>query len=147
MKRVYLAAAVTALSLSALCVFAGGSSLTSALRDCSSYSQYGIVDTEGMKVESRKQILGWENDKCVYQEHVKFSGVSSDITCRFTQAQITEISSVMNAYELLQGYSAGDVDTSSVSAVQKNPVVKVWGKYLQDSSVCTVSIEQTGPKM
>ena len=31
---------------------------------------------------------------------------------------------------------------SSISAVQDNPVVKAWNKYLQDSSVCTVSTSQ-----
>ena len=138
MRKICFGTAIALCAMS-LCVFANSSSLTSALRDCSSFSEFGVVNTEGMQVESRKQILGWENDKCVYKESVKFSGINTDITCRFTKAQITELSSVMNAYELLQGYSASDVDTSSVSAVQSNPVVKAWSKYLNNTSVCTMS--------
>ena len=147
MKKICLFCAVI-ISVTALCVYAGSTSVASALRDCSPYSEYGTVNTEGMQVKSHKQILGWENDKCVYKESVNYSGINTDITCRFTKAQITELSSVMNAYELLQGYSASDVDTSSISAVQNNPVVKAWSKYLQDPSVCTMSgLEQNNFKM
>ena len=40
-----------------------------------------------------------------------------------------------------------DVDTSSLSAVQNNPVIKVWNKFLQDSSTCTMTANQPlGPQ-
>ena len=130
--------------VTSLCVLGNGS-LASALRNCSAFSESGTVNTEGMNVESRKQIVGWEGDKCIYKESVNFSGINVDITCRFTRAQITELSSVMNAYELLQGYSSQNVDTSNVSAVQDNPVVKAWNKYIQDASVCSMrGLEQSG---
>lgn len=113
-----------------------------ALKSCSSYSESGVVNTEGLNVTSNKKILGWEGDKCVYQEKVQFSGVDSCITCKLSRAQIDELVSVMEAYALVQKYSPDNVDTSSVSAVQDNPVVKAWNKYLQDSSVCTMTTNQ-----
>jgi hypothetical protein len=84
--------------------------------------------------------LGWQSDKCIYKELVTFSGLESCTTCRFTQRQIDELVNVMRAYSTVQKYSGGSVDTSTLQAVQNNPVVKVWNKYLQDSSVCTIEL-------
>ena len=133
---------VFALILATLTVLADDARFTNALKNCSSYSESGTVNTEGMNVTSNKKILGWEGDKCVYQEKVQFSGVDSCITCKLSRAQINELVSVMEAYALVQKYSPDNVDTSSVSAVQDNPVVKAWNKYLQDSSVCTMTTNQ-----
>ncbi len=133
---------VFALILATLTVLADDARFTNALKNCSSYSESGTVNTEGMNVTSDKKILGWEGDKCVYQEKVRFSGIDSCITCKLSRAQINELVSVMEAYALVQKYSTEDVDTSSVSAVQNNPVVKAWNKYFQDSSVCTMTANQ-----
>ena len=111
----------------------------SSLKSCSPFSDSGVVETEGMKVKSVKQILGWEGNRCVYKEKVNFAGMDVTTTCKFTQPQITELTSVMNAYSLVQKYSGDSVDTSSLSAVQNNPVVKVWNKFMQDSATCSVS--------
>ena len=128
-----LAILLTAIMVSAKDDFA------SSLKNCSSYTDSGIVDTEGMKVKSTKQILGWQGDRCVYKEKVNFSGMDVTTTCKLTKSQITELTSVMNAYSLVQKYSGDSVDTSSLSAVQNNPVIKVWNKFLQDPSTCTMS--------
>ena len=136
--RKYLVYTLTIL-LTTLAVFANDTRFINSLRNCSSYSEFGTVNTDGMEVKAHKQILGWENNKCVYKENLQFSGVNTDVVCRFTKPQINEISSVMQAYETVMEYSDQKVDTSSPEAVQNNPVVKVWNKYLQDSSVCTMS--------
>ena len=131
-----------ALVFTTLIVLADDAKFMNALKNCSSYSESGTVNTEGMNVTSNKKILGWEGDKCVYQEKVQFSGVDSCITCKLSRAQIDELVSVMQAYAVVQKYSNEEVDTSSISAVQDNPVVKAWNKYLQDSSVCTMTANQ-----
>lgn len=136
--RKYLLFALTII-LTTLIVLADDAKFASALRNCSSYSESGTVNTEGMNVTSNKKILGWQGDKCVYQEKVNFAGIDSCITCKLSKAQISELVNVMLAYAVVQQYSKSNVDTSSLSAVQDNPVVKVWNKYLQDSSVCTIS--------
>ena len=111
----------------------------SSLQNCTPYTEQGEVETDGMHVKSIKQIAGKEADRCVYKENINFSGINTTLTCKFTQSQIKEITSVMNAYSLLQQYSGDNIDTSSVSNVQNNPVVKVWNKYIQDTSTCNFS--------
>ena len=128
--------------LTSLIVLADDAKFAYALKNCSSYSESGTVQTDGMNVSSSKKILGWQGDKCVYQEKVNFVGIDSCITCKLSKAQVNELVNVMQAYAVVQQYSNSKVDTSKVSAVQDNPVVKAWSKYLQDSSVCTISTNQ-----
>ena len=115
------------------------SKLTSALKNCSAYSEGGTINTERMNVSSQKKILGMKNGKCAYQEKTTFPQGELTISCEFTKAQAEELARVMDAYETLQQYSTEKVDTSSYSAVENNPVVKTWAKYLQDPSVCKVN--------
>ncbi|MBR6126229.1 hypothetical protein IKQ21_00940 [bacterium] len=136
MKRYIFA--ITTVILAVATVFAKDDFVTS-LKNCSSYTDSGVVETEGMQAKSTKKILGWEGDRCVYKEKVNFAGMDVTTTCKFTKSQITELTSVMNAYSLVQKYSNESIDTSSLSAVQNNPVVKVWNKYMQDSSTCSMS--------
>jgi sigma54-dependent transcription regulator len=125
--------------VSCICVLASNNSFVDSLKNCSSFSDSGQVKTEGMDVQSKKQILGWENNKCVYRETLNFAGINTNVICKFTRSQLDEIFSVMKAYDVVSKYSSENIDTSSSQAVQNNPVVKVWNKYLQDSSVCTFS--------
>ena len=125
--------------LTTLIVLADDAKFANALKNCSSYSESGSVQTDGINVTSSKKILGWQGDKCVYQEKLNFSGVDSCVTCKLSKTQINELVHVMQSYAVVQQYSKSKVDTSNLSAVQDNPVVKAWSKYLQDSSVCTIS--------
>ena len=113
-----------------------------ALQSCSQYTDSGQINTEGMNVKFKNQILGWDNGKCTYKEYVNYSGMNSCTTCKFSQKQIDELVKVMRAYSTVQRYSGEKIDTSSLSGVQNNPVVKVWNKYLQDSSVCTMELPE-----
>lgn len=125
--------------LTTLIVLADDAKFAYALKNCSSYSESGSVQTDGINVTSSKKILGWQGDKCVYQEKLNFSGVDSCVTCKLSKTQIDELVNVMQSYAVVQQYSKSKVDISNLSAVQDNPVVKAWSKYLQDSSVCTIS--------
>lgn len=125
-----------------LCVFAYDNSFYSALQTCTHYVSTGNVNTEGMNVKVKEEILGKENNKCVYKETIDISGSKSCIVCRFTQNQINELIKVMKAYSTIQEYTGEEVDTSKLSAVQNNPVVKVWNKYLNDSTVCNIEIQK-----
>ena len=119
-------------------VYASGN-FSESLKSCSSYSENGNVKTEGIVVKSTKQIMGWEKDRCVYKETIDFAGINTTITCKLNKPQINEITSVMDAYAILENYSENNVDTSSLENVQNNPVVKVWNKYLNDKSVCSIT--------
>ena len=115
-----------------------------ALKTCSPYVSNGVVDTQGVTTDYKSEIVGWSNDKCVYKESVKFSGVDSCVTCRFSKAQLDELLKVMQAYQTVQAYSPDDVDITNIEELEKNPVVNIWNKYIQDSSICTMSINGLG---
>lgn len=112
---------------------------TNALKNCSSYSESGNAKMLDMDVISTKKILGWEGDKCVYNEDVTFMGIESNVACKFSKAQINEIVTVMNAYELVQQYSGESPDFSSLDTAQNNPIARIWSKYMQDPGVCSVN--------
>ena len=130
--------------LSILCLGAVSSEadFSKALKNCTPFSDSGQVQTAGMNVQSTKRIVGWQGDKCVYKESVKFMDISSDISCRLSKAQILELSSVIDAYSLVQKYSNSKPDFSDLESAQNNPVSKAWSKYLQDNSVCTITTNQ-----
>lgn len=130
--------------LSILCLGAVSSEadFSKALKNCTPFSDSGQVQTAGMNVQSTKRIVGWQGDKCVYKESVKFMNISSDISCRLSKPQVLELSSVIDAYSLVQKYSDSKLDFSDLESAQNNPVSKAWSKYLQDSSVCTITTNQ-----
>ena len=110
-----------------------------ALKNCSSYSDFGNVSTDGITATSHKQILGWHGDKCRYKETVNVGGSNVDILCNFSKSQIREITSVADAYYTTLKYSKSTPDTSSLEAIQNNPIVNVFNKYLQNPDVCSIS--------
>ena len=140
MKKILIMLIVAAVVI--IAANADDDSFFAALNNCSSYSSSGTSTVEGQKMSYSNKILGWSGDKCVYKETVIYPGLSSCVTCKFTKPQLKELLDVMSAYSLVQKYSGEKVDTSSLSAVQNNAVVKVWNKYLQDSSVCTIDIDK-----
>ena len=126
----------SAIMITTLFAFAGETPFTKAFTDS------GKVTTGGMDVTSSKKIVGWQGDRCVYREDINMMNINSTITCKFTKSQINELASVIEAYELVQQYSDSTPDLSNLEEAQKNPVSKAWGKYLQDSSVCTIVTDQ-----
>ena len=130
-----------ALLITSVFVMADETRYINALKNCSSYSESGSVSSDGVTANSTKQVKGWQGDKCTYVENVNFGGITANVTCKFTKPQLQEITSVMDAYLLTLKYSEEHVDTSSVEAVQNNPIVKVWNKYIQDSNVCTIEAQ------
>ena len=123
-----------------LTVSAGEDAFYKALQTCSKYSSSGQVKTEGMVVKSIKKIEGWQDNKCLYKEAISYSGMNTTVTCRFSHNQVNELANVIKAYNTVQQYSSADVDTSSLNAVKDNPVINVWNKYLQDSSICETNM-------
>ena len=139
MKKIILA--MLLFTLTSLCVFADHDErFFNALSNCTPYVSNGTVDTQGISADYKSQIVGWMNDKCLYKETVQFSGVDSCVTCKFTQNQINELVKVMKAYQTVQTYSGEEPDLSDIENVKNNPVIKVWNKYLQDSSTCSLDI-------
>lgn len=130
------------LLISASIVNADDEAFYRALQGCTQYSGEGQSKTEGSIVKYHSQILGWQNDKCVYKENVSFSGINSCTICKLSQKQIDELVNVMRAYSTVQKYSVDEPDLSKIENVQNNPIVRVWNKYLTDSSVCTIELSK-----
>ena len=130
---------ITLLTTSAI---ADDEAFYTALQRCTPYSSSGQTTTDGVVVNFQSRIIGKDQDKCIYEEKVSFSGINSCTKCRLSQKQIDELVNVMRAYSTVQRYSGETPDTSSLQNVSNNPVVKVWNKYLMDSSVCTVELSQ-----
>ena len=126
------------IALSCSLVFASGDKYIDALRNCSQYSETGDVAVDGIQATSKKQIFGWVDGKCKYKESISMNGIKADILCNFTKPQIKEIVSVADAYLYALKYSGEMPDTSSIQAVQNNPVTNVFNKYVQDPSVCSI---------
>ena len=120
-----------------MCVLAGEGNFTEALKTCTPFYGTGTVNIMNTAVQSNKKISGWDGDKCVYRESVNFMNIESDIVGRFTQSQINEIASVVDMYE--QQNAGSMPDFSSLDTAQDNPVTKVWNKYMQDPSVCSIT--------
>ena len=110
-----------------------------ALKNCSAYQESGTVNVQGISAKSSKKISGWTGDKCTYNENINFNEVNTNITCKFSRKQIDEIATVTDAYFTTLKYSNTKPDTSSLKAVENNPVINVFNKYLQDPSVCSIS--------
>ena len=109
-----------------------------ALKNCTPYSESGVLNINGTDTRSYKQMTGWQNNRCIYKETVLFGTNKVTTKCSFTRPQIDEITSVADAYYLTLKYTDEEIDTSSVDAVKNNPLVKVLNKYLQDPDVCTM---------
>ena len=134
---------ISAVFIAVLTVYAGEDRFYSAFRNCSSYSDSGSSTVDGQTIKFRNQIAGWHNDKCIYKETVNYGGMEICTTCQFTKDQLTELVDVMKSFSTVQKYSGTTVDTSSLEGVKNNPVVNVWSKYLQDSSVCKINMPES----
>ena len=134
--------AILILLFSVISVFANDNDFFNALQNCSSYSNNGETKTDGILAKFQSQISGWDNNKCIYKEHVNYSGIDAITTCKFSQRQLDELVDVMRAYSKVQSYSTDKLDTSSLDNIKGNPVVNVWNKYLMDSSVCNIELSQ-----
>ena len=140
MKKLCFILLVSAISCSTVISAQSDDKFINALRTCSpSYRESDTVNVNGISALSNKSLSGWHNDKCTYTETVKINDMNITTTCNFTKPQINEITKVADAYFLTLKYGTEKADTSSLDAVQNNPVFNVMNKYLQNPSVCSLS--------
>ena len=140
MKKVYLF--LIAILVFILSVNAGEDlRFFNALKSCTPYSSNGVINTAEIKAGYNSKILGWDGDKCVYKREVKFSGIDACVICKFSQTHLDRLVGVMKAYGDIEELVGNNLDLSDTEALKTNPVVKVWTEYLQDSSVCSISVD------
>ena len=113
-----------------------------ALSNCTPYISNGSIEVSNVIVDYKSQIFGWENDRCVYKETVKFSDIDSCVICHFSRSQIADILGVMKNYKIAQSSTGEEVDIMNVKELKNTPVAKVWNRYLQDPTVCQLEINK-----
>lgn len=88
-----------------------------ALQYCKPYTMsVGPIDILGMKVTTKKQIIGMRNGLCSYIEIVGPPDAKNTIRCHFTKEQINKL----------------------VFGMRNNsPGERVWGEYYNNNKVCT----------
>ena len=63
--------------------------------DCDTYEETSTSEFEGATFTSQRNIIGWRNGTCRYQEIIKSSTESYQISCNFTSAQVDELYEAM----------------------------------------------------
>ncbi len=114
----------------------------SALKNCSEFKSVDEINVDGVTSKVTKSIIGWDGYTCKYQEIVEFKeiGFKSKVNCDFKLDQLKEIYTTMeteaqNALKNPQKYQ-----NMTLEQAQQSPVIKVWNKYLGDSSVCKIEM-------
>lgn len=106
------------------------------LRECKGYFGSETISLSSVKMTSTKQILGLEDGKCVYKEHIKTKDASYTVKCYFTKAQRTELADEIDKFE--SNPANQDIDLNDAEQVQNASVSQSWSKYLMDGDVCTL---------
>lgn len=110
----------------------------SSFMSCTPYTEKNSNEMFGMQVKSSLQILGLRNGLCGFKSSISTPSGDANIECNFTEAQRQEMISSMqdNSAEIeaaaRQSFDAG-------SQLMENPAVIIFNKYLNDTSVCTVT--------
>lgn len=89
-----------------------------ALQYCKPYTySIGPIDILGMKVTTKKQIIGMRNGLCSYVEIVGPSDAKNTFRCNFTKKQVNKLVNSM-----------------------RNNDMGVWTEYYNNSNVCTIEV-------
>ena len=118
--------------------------------DCDAYSETSTSEFEGTTFTSQRSIIGWRNGVCRYQEVIKSSTESYQISCNFTSAQLDELYEAMKdkkkeprKYELETFVEQTDKNgkTKYISAgtrtIKGNLAYITWAKYENNPYFCT----------
>ena len=68
-----------------------------AFKDCDRYEETINSEFEGRKFTTKRNIQGWRNGFCNYQEVVSTGNEVYQINCGFTNVQVDELSEAMNS--------------------------------------------------
>lgn len=86
-----------------------------ALQNCKPYTySIGPIDMFGMKVTTKKQIVGMKNGLCSYVEIVGPPDAKNTIRCHFTKEQVNKLVFAM-----------------------RNNNAGAWSEYYNNNNVCT----------
>lgn len=114
-------------------------SFTDNLKDCKEYYGSQTIDLQDIKLTTVRQIQGWQNGKCSYQETVSTKDSKYTVKCLLSKEHIADLVKTMDDFE--KDESSKNIDLNDFEQVQNSTVVTGWSKYLQNSEICTIETQ------
>lgn len=119
-------------------------------QDCDSYKETTTSEFEGNTFTTNRQIIGWRNGFCKYQEVVSTGNDKYQLNCNFTSIQVEELYGAMKdrskepeKYELEIFVEQKDPKTGNSKYVSRgtrtikgNKAYIVWAKYQNNPYFC-----------
>jgi hypothetical protein len=114
----------------------------SAFQNCTEFKSTDTIEADGITSKVTKHIVGWDGYTCKYKEVIEFKelGFKSKVNCEFTGEQVREIYTVMQKEAEEAKKNPEKYKNMDLKTAQNSPVIKVWNKYLGDSSVCKIEM-------
>lgn len=114
-------------------------SFTDNLRDCKEYYGSQTVDLQDIKLTTVRQIQGWVNGKCSYQESVSTKDSRYTVKCLLSKENISDLVKTMEDFE--KDENNKNLDLNDYEQVQNTSVVSGWSKYLQNPEICSIEMQ------
>lgn len=114
-------------------------SFTDNLKDCKEYYGSQTIDLQDIKLTTVRQIQGWQNGKCSYQETVSTKDSKYTVKCLLSKEHIADLVKTMDDFE--KDESSKNIDLNDFEQVQNSTVVTGWSKYLQNPEICTIETQ------
>lgn len=154
MKKVSIVMLVSLITLGT-CVFAAeytkfSSKFVKHFKDCDRYEETIVSEFENKEFTTKRQILGWKNGFCKYQEQIKSPDSEYQLNCSFTDIQVDELYAAMKdrsrepeKFDLETFSEQKDLKTGKIQYVSRgtttikgNKAYIVWAKYQNNPYFC-----------
>ena len=114
----------------------------SSFQNCTEFKSTDTIEADGITSKVTKHIVGWDGYTCKYKETIEFKelGFKSKVACEFTGEQVREIYTIMHAEAEDAKKNPDRYKNMDLKTAQNSPVIKVWNKYLGNSSVCKIEM-------
>lgn len=138
------------------CVFAATETKFSAkfaknFKNCDSYQESFDSEYEGNTFNTKRNIVGWSNGYCKYEEVVKHANEAYKLSCKFTDIQVDDLYSSMkdkskepityNLENFVEQQDANGVKryrVAGTTAIKGNKAFITWAKYQNNPYFCKV---------
>ncbi len=137
------------------CVFAAeytkfSSKFIKHFKDCDKYEETITSEFEGQSFVTNRQIQGWRNGFCKYQETIKSPSSEYKLDCTFTNLQVDDLYAAMKdrsreveRYELENFAQQTDQKTGKTkyvsvgtTTIKGNKAYITWAKYQNNPYFC-----------
>lgn len=138
-RVIFLILAVSCFTKTLLVQANDTTSFTENLKNCNDYYGSQTIDLQDIKLTTTRQIQGWVNGKCSYQESVSTKDSKYTVKCMLSQEHINDLVNTMENFE--KDENNKNIDLNDFNQVQNSSVVSSWSKYLQNPDICTIEMQ------